>query len=333
MDENHIDVEKSSNDDSKVPQHVEEISRERTEHASSLMKTCSAYVIALRPWSFTASLTPVALGTSLAYKTQGTINIWVLLAASITAVCVHAAGNLVNTYFDYVRGVDNKKSDDRTLVDRILSPNDVATLGGIFYFMGCVGFASVVLISSAKMEHLALVYFGGLSGSFLYTGGLGLKYIALGDLIIFLTFGPVTVLFAYMSQGGQLSVLPLIYAIPVALNTETILHSNNARDMETDKSAGIVTLAIVIGKAGSYALFSLLLFLPYIVFALLAVNFSPWFLLPLSTIFVALKYEKLFRQGDLRWMPNNMAKLNLQLGFLYVIACIMTDKSQLPGLS
>jgi menadiol prenyltransferase len=96
--------------------------------------------------------------------------------------------------------VDSKKSDDRTLVDRLLVPADVVYMGAVCYIVGCIGLLVLTILSPTPLPHLALVYFGGLSGSFLYTGGLGLKYIALGDVAIILTFGPVAVLFAYMSQ-------------------------------------------------------------------------------------------------------------------------------------
>jgi len=73
-------------------------------------------------------------------------------------------------------------------------------MGAVSYCVGCFGFLLLAAFSIAPLEHLALVYFGGLSASFLYTGGLGLKYIALGDIVHIVTFGPVTVLFAYISQ-------------------------------------------------------------------------------------------------------------------------------------
>ena len=293
----------------------------------------SKYIIALRPWSFTASLTPVALGSCLAYKDVGSFNLMIFITTCVTALSVHAAGNLVNTYFDYVKGIDSKKSDDRTLVDQLLHPNDVATMGGIFYFVGCIGFALLTVISPVKMEHLALVYFGGLSSSFLYTGGLGLKYIALGDLAIFLTFGPVTVLFAHLSQGGQLKWMPLLYALPLALNTSAILHSNNTRDMKSDKDAGIVTLAILIGETASAILFALLLFAPFLIFIIFGFRVSNWFLIPAASIILAFKLEREFREGHRQKIPSKVAKLNLQMGLLYVLACYLTPTALLPGFS
>lgn len=172
------------------------------------------------------------------------------------------------------------------------------------------------------MEHLALVYFGGLSSSFLYTGGIGLKYIALGDVLILVIFGPISVLFAYMAQTGHLNWMTIYYAIPLALNTEAILHSNNTRDAENDKKAGIVTLAILIGRTASHILYALLLFAPYSIFVVLSVKYSFWFLLPLVTLPQAFKIEKQFRnETTLQSVPKQTAKLNFFFGILYVVAC------------
>lgn len=126
--------------------------------------------------------------------------------------------------------------------------------------------------------------------------------------------------------------MPLMYAIPLALNTEAILHSNNTRDVETDKEAGIVTLAILAGRTGSYIIFVLLLFSPYIIFAVLTANVSQWFVIPLVTIFYTFNIERNFRRDDLSCMPQMVAKLNVKLAAAYVVACLLTDRTLLPGL-
>lgn len=137
----------------------------------SWRQKCASYVLALRPWSFSASLTPVALGSALAYRSQGVLDPRLLLGCAVAVLAVHGAGNLVNTYYDFSKGIDHKKSDDRTLVDRILEPQDVVRFGVFLYTLGCVCAAYLYYLSTLKLEHLALIYFGGLSGSFLYTGG------------------------------------------------------------------------------------------------------------------------------------------------------------------
>lgn len=207
----------------------------------------------------------------------------------------------------------------------------VVSLGAILYMAGCAGFILLSILSPAKMEHLALVYFGGLSSSFLYTGGIGLKYIALGDILVLVIFGPISVLFAYFAQTGALIWSTIYFAIPLALNTEAILHSNNTRDAHNDQAAGIVTLAIMIGRSASHVLYAILLFTPYIIFVVLTLKYSIWFVLPLVTLPQAFKIEKLFRsETTLRCVPKQTAKLNFFFGILYVISCC--GASQLPGL-
>ena len=294
---------------------------------SPLMKL-SSYFLAVRPWSLSASLMPTLLGTALAYRLSGPedFSFITFVLTLYTILCVHGAGNVVNTYFDYIKGVDSRKSDDRILVDHLLSKDELVSLGALLYAAGCFGFVLLTAISPAKMEHLALVYFGGLSSSFLYTGGIGLKYIALGDVLVLVIFGPISVLFAFMAQTGFVQWGTIYYAIPLALNTEAILHSNNTRDLESDRRAGIVTLAIVIGHTASHVLYAFLLFTPYITFVVLALRYSVWFLLPLVTLPTAFKIEKQFRSPrTIQSVPKQTAKLNMFLGIFYVFTCLLAD--------
>ncbi|XP_053610251.1 ubiA prenyltransferase domain-containing protein 1 homolog [Plodia interpunctella] len=287
------------------------------------------YVLALRPWSLSASLLPTLLGAALAYRLPGETGFsWLTLLLTLcTVILVHGAGNVVNTYFDFVKGIDNRKSDDRTLVDHILSVDEIVSLGAILYFAGCAFFVPLIISSPARMEHLALVYFGGLSSSFLYTGGIGLKYIALGDILVLVIFGPVSVVFSFLAQTGRVDWQIISYAVPLALNTEAILHSNNTRDLETDCKAEIVTLAILIGRTASYFLYAFLLFIPYIMFVVASVRCSFWFLLPILTLPRAFEIERRFRNPDtMRCVPRQTARLNFYFGMLYMISCLFAKR-------
>ena len=55
--------------------------------------------IALRPWSFSASLTPVLLGSVLAYNKLAILNesfqFIILILTLLITICVHGAGNLI----------------------------------------------------------------------------------------------------------------------------------------------------------------------------------------------------------------------------------------------
>lgn len=93
----------------------------------ALMKL-KTYLLALRPWSLSASLVPTLLGSALAYRSPGVydFNLLTFLLTIFTVITVHCAGNVTNTYFDFVKGIDSRKSaDDRTLVDHILTKDEV----------------------------------------------------------------------------------------------------------------------------------------------------------------------------------------------------------------
>ena len=71
--------------------------------------------------------------------------------------------------------IEQDNQNDRTLVDEILTPAQVSNYGVSLYALGTLGFLALGHISPAPVQMLAVVYFGGLSASFLYTGGVGLK--------------------------------------------------------------------------------------------------------------------------------------------------------------
>ena len=290
------------------------------------MSRIRPYLIALRPWTLSGSLTPVLLGTALCYQLHRHFSVTLMLLCSVTILAVHAAGNLVNTYYDYKKGVDSRSesTEDRTLVDGHLHSNQVVNLAANLYGCGMVGFLILMFLSPAQSELLAGLFFGGLSSSFLYTGGIGLKYYVLGDLLVMITFGPLAVLFSYVVQCGHVSWSPLILAFPLALNTEALIHSKHARSIGTHRKTGIVSLAVILGHQGSYLLFTLLLFLPYITFVYWMLRFSFPLGLPLLTLPYAFALERKFREtkGE---TSKGLAQLNLILGLLMVVGCILSN--------
>lgn len=289
----------------------------------------SKYWKAIRPWSFLVSFNPVLLAACLAFKIYGIFNVFLLTAALLTIVAVHAAGNLVNTYYDFKKGVDGKQSDDRTLVDGSMSVEEIAQFTTLCYCVASAGLFTLLVFSPASKLSLAIVYCCGLLGSFIYTGGLGLKYIALGDIAILVIFGPLTFTFAFLSVCGKISLTALLYVVPLVLNSECILHANNFRDHDKDKSAGIVTLSILLGKKLSAIFFYAAMFLPYLMILYTAVSLSSWFYLPFVTMYLALPMVKSFIAGDLQELPQRLAKHHMIFGIAYTIAASMSPMPQL----
>lgn len=302
------------------------------------------YWQALRPWSFSASFTPVLLGAALAARsTDGAVSVFILTTSCLTALAVHAAGNLVNTYFDYARGVDSEAGwcDDRTLVDKVLTPVEVERFATGLYVIGTAAFVVTVIASGGRSAFLLTVIFVlGMCGSFFYTGGgSALKYKALGELLVFAVFGPITVAFAFFAQRAAvhdeeqaacaLAGLPLCYALPLALNTVAILHANNLRDADNERRLGVVTIAICLGPLLSRLLLAALLLLPFALFAVMALHASAAFLLPLLALPYALSLLRVLAvvqtgaDAAFRPLTYRVARLNLLLGMLYIGAVML----------
>ncbi len=301
------------------------------------------FYTALRPWTFTAALPPVLLGAVLSYRSHGELHLLSLLVTVAAVLAVNGAGNLVNTYFDYAReskssrkrvgrlareGVHQDENGGEGLqreTDGQLEQTQMVNFAAYLYGSGMACLWLLMWLSPARSEHLAGLFFGGLSSSFIYTGGIGLKYYVLGDILLMLTFGPLSLLFSFVAQSGKFSWGPLLLAVPLALSTETIVHCKHMREMEADRRAGVLSLAVLLGKQGSYFLFALLLFMPYLVFVIWGTQYSLPLGLPLLTMPYAFRLERRLREyGPDRSVSTSAAKLNVSLSCLFVVGCLLT---------
>ena len=286
---------------------------------------------AARPWSFTATLGPVALGAALASKLEGAFSVPLFALSLVSTVGVHAAGNLMNTYFDFTKGVDTPGSSDLTLVKRELLPDQVATLIGGWYGLAAAAAVPLCSLSRAPLAQLAALLVAGGASAFVYTGGPGLKYKALGDILISSTFGPLLVGFSYLVQTGSLGWTPLLASLPITMHIEAILHANNARDIKDDLAQGVRTLASRLGPDKSLGFYTTLIGAPFGVALYAALRHSLVALLPLLALPKAIDLVRAFRRHELARLPMRTAKLQFLFGSL-LVASVLLPSSRVPSL-
>lgn len=292
-----------------------------------------AFVSSLRLWSFPLTLMPMLVAACLIYKQVGTVDWLLLLLMVTTLLCVHAGCNLSNTFYDYINGVDGPGSSDKCLVEATLTTKQVWWMMTLSFGCSVLGIAMVLAQSPARTEHVLAHYIICVFIACNYTGGLQLKYNAIGEVTVLSARISVAVAI-YASQGIALSWTPVLYTIPSSIISLAIMQSNNTRDMVNDAKAGITTLTLLIGKRLSGVLFTIfLLVVPYTAVCVLTIRASFWFVLPLLTLGPALKCWRMFYQGHLQTLPEEIAgTVSLPFGLLFLVACVLTTPDQLPGL-
>ena len=210
---------------------------------------------------------------------------WLGGMALVNIVLVHAAGNVWSDYHDYRKGVDAPDTYGvRILTDKQFTPKEVFRL-------------SVTLQVAAVVLGLIMVYLTGITLLWFGLAGIALslfypplKYIALGDLVIMACYALLPMLGTTFICSGNIVPEVLWLAVPVGSITVAILHVNNARDIETDRRAGIKTFALLTGRSFAIDVYLFELLLPYcwlLVTALLG-YVSPWTLVTFITLPIAL---------------------------------------------
>jgi 1,4-dihydroxy-2-naphthoate octaprenyltransferase len=224
-------------------------------------RRAATWLLALRPFSFTASIVPAVFGGLLALTLRGRAGIpdfrFDGLAFAVTilgCVAVHAASNLVNDFFDHRTGVDKPENFGavNVLVRKVMTPAEVSLEATVAFAVAIVcGLYLTVHAGPAKWPLVALIVFGALSAFFYTAPPFAFKNRGFGDVQVMLSFAFLMIFGAFYVQTGTLSWLPLIDALPIGFLVVDILHINNLRDLATDRAAGISTLAIALGARGA----------------------------------------------------------------------------------
>ena len=210
-------------------------------------------IIATRPWSFPAALSPLLITFSILYLDDNLDFVNAVLF-STGIVALQAAANLLNSFCDFRSGLDiPETAGDRTLVDALVTKEEFP-----FLFLSVVGvwfvsFVSTLPFASPIFSQYVVAYVAGLALSVLYSAGTPpLKYIGFGDLAVFLSFGPLLV----TAGTWACAITPLsadvgrviLTSFPAAILVVAILHANNHRDMKEDAKNSARTVSVRLGK-------------------------------------------------------------------------------------
>ena len=232
------------------------------------------WVQGARPRTLPIAVSPVLVGTGAALGAGVVAPVRALLAL-LVAVALIVGVNYANDYSDGIRGTDDERVGPLRLVGaKLAAPAAVRTAA--LLSLSVAALAGLALVALSGQWWLVAVGAACIAGAWFYTGGRRpYGYAGLGEVAVFVFFGPVAVLGTVITQSGPPSPLAVVAAVGVGLLACAVLVANNLRDIPTDTDAGKRTLAVLLGDADTRRLYVALVVVPLLLSAGAAVRSWP----------------------------------------------------------
>lgn len=297
------------------------------------MKKSKAILLLLRLPFLTVTAGAVFVGTAFAGWQTGRFNLVFFLLTFVGACFLHIACNVANDYFDFKSGNDAANQNalvpfsggSRMVLDGFVKPGEALAVSIIF---ACLG-SAIGLYLNAVLKGNIVLFIGIAALFFVFSyNGVPMRLVnkGVGEIAIFLAWGPLMVLGAYYVQAESLSSFwPLIVAISSGVLTTLVLLINEFADRDADLSTGRKTWVILFGFKKSFLLY-LSLALSCYVLVLMGVLFGGWPLwsfLVLITLPLPFKAFKTGMRNLENWsgfLPAVQATILMNFGFLIILS-------------
>jgi 1,4-dihydroxy-2-naphthoate octaprenyltransferase len=297
------------------------------ENEPRLRRFVRVWWMATRPFSFTASVVPVVLGTVLAAY-DGAFDAGLFVITLAGAVLIHAGTNLANDYYDWRKGADTKESlgPNRALQEGMLTPHQV--LIGAVVFFGIGSALGLYLAATRGIFILVLGVISVLAGWFYTAGPKAFAYVGLGEVVVFVFMGPITVIGSYYVQAQTVTWPVVLASLPIGFLVAAILHVNNMRDLEGDRAKNKRTLANILGRRASQYEYLVLIGGSFLVLVLLVLTgYAPVLaLLPLIMLPTAIQLvQRAFATEEpakLNRVLRATARLHGRFGWLMIVGFV-----------
>ena len=318
--------------------------------------------IAITRGGFTlASILPMII-VSVMLSQYNSLSIFNSIVSILGVICVHIFGNLYNDYFDVKSGTDENNNEYFNVGDKSLILRGAQISGGsraielglitlkntkkLGTFMIASALICVIILSfniflqTGSLNNIYAIIIIGLVGSLLayfYTAE-PLRLSArkgLGELTIFLTFGPLLTLGSlFAMSNSEVAInfeafkLFLLIGIPLGLLTTNILFINQYPDYKSDKKSDKINLVVLFGKKMSRWIYFLNLILILISTYYFFDSFSKslnnpnitgfYIILSLLTVYGLYIFRGLFKYFDSRELVN----YNIQTIYYQIVFCL-----------
>jgi len=243
------------------------------------------WLAAIKPPMYTVAVIPIAVGTAAAFGETGIFQAEIFFTFLGSAILIVAWLNLSNDVFDSETGIDRNKA--HSVVNLTGNKALVFWLANLFLALGIFGIFAISWWQQ-DLTVLGLIILCCALGYSYQGPPFRFGYQGLGEIICFITFGPLAIAAAYYSQTQFFSLSSLAVSSLIGLTTSIILFCSHFHQVEDDLAAGKKSPIVRLGTAkGSIVLTfaTAIVFVLSFVFVILKM-FSWWSLL----IFLSLPF-------------------------------------------
>lgn len=238
-------------------------------------KTISFWLNNARPISLPQSLLPALTAVALSYG-AGEFN-WIAAILSVAGVILlHLGLNLADDWFDYKVGsaearakVASEGFRGRMIKYPYLTSGEAThseLLKVIILIMSATALIGVAVTVIRGWNILWWMAAGAVIGISYSGGPLKLGFRGLGELVIFIMFGPLLMTGVYYAITGTLDWKIISLSVAVGLLVTNIVYSHSVLDAVPDKKMGKKTMAHLMGSnKGQIAFSAILNTLPYLI--------------------------------------------------------------------
>ena len=248
--------------------------------------TARDWIAGARPRTLPLAVAPVALGAGAATNAGRIAQPWIALLCLAVSLLLQIGVNFANDYSDGVRGTDRYRvGPARLTASGAVRPRIVLGVAlGCFVLAAVAGLAIVL---ATQIWWLLAVGAVAIVAAWFYTGGRRpYGYAGFGEIAVFLFFGIAATCGTTYALVQVVNSESWLSAVGIGCIACAVLLVNNLRDIDQDRAAGKRTLSVLIGARATRVLFALLIVVPYLVVAFLAL-FYPLAWLVLLTLLIA----------------------------------------------
>jgi len=222
----------------------------------------NAWIRALRLRTLPLSVSGIIIGAGLAkfqlhhMECSEERRFWpITLLALLTTISFQIVSNLANDLGDSAKGTDNKNriGPVRAVQSGEISLSSMRIAVFVSAIIALILALILINVSSPNLSEQSKFIYAILSivcvfAAITYTVGKNAYgYRGLGDAMVFIFFGLVSVIGCYLLYGFEYEHVILFFACAIGFWSSAVLNLNNLRDMENDRDSKKNTLVVKMG--------------------------------------------------------------------------------------